>query len=74
MYVVGLAVELGQLGTQFRTHCAHGVLAEVQHVCIQDTAAIFGHKHQVRPQCCHAVSAAPVAAPICGNGAVSGRS
>ena len=48
MHVVGVAVELDQLGIVFGAHGAHGVLAEGEHLVGKHGSPIFGHEHQMR--------------------------
>lgn len=55
MYVVGLAVELHQLGAQRGAGFLQYGLAVGEHGVVEDPAPVLGHEHQVGVQQRHAV-------------------
>ncbi len=60
VYVVGLAVELDQLGVEFGADSAHGVFAQGEDRVGENRPPVFGHEHQVRVQRRHAVAGAAI--------------
>jgi len=58
VHVVGLAVELKQLGIEVDAHAAHGVRAEGEHGVGEHPAPVLGYEFQLGMQQRHAMSVA----------------
>lgn len=50
VHVVGLAVELGEFGTEVFAHLAHSVFAAAQHVVVEDVTPVLRSEDQMRVQ------------------------
>jgi hypothetical protein len=58
--VVGLAVELAQLGLEVAAGLPHHLFAEAEHVIVEDAAPVLRHEDQVRVKRRNYVPATPV--------------
>jgi hypothetical protein len=60
MYVVGFAVELDQLGSEYAADLSEGGLAVGEHGVVEESPAVFGHEDQVGVQERNRVAGVPL--------------